>query len=111
MSTDFKARIELRQQQLKSLEESAQGGTETVELDQSKVGRLSRMDAMQMQQMNLESKRRRQRELVALDAALSRIEDQSYGFCVECGEPINPKRLEIDLTTVLCIDCARGRSH
>lgn len=104
--THFKARIESRQQELRSLTASAQSGTETVELDQSKVGRLSRMDAMQIQQMNLESERRRQRELVALNGALTSIEDGSYGDCAECNEPIHPKRLEIDLTAVLCINCA-----
>ncbi len=64
------------------------------------------MDAMQMQQMNLETNRRRQRELVALDAALSRIEEDNYGYCGVCDEEIDPKRLEIDLVAVLCINCA-----
>lgn len=39
--------------------------------------------------------RDRQRKLVAkIDAALSRIEDGSYGFCEDTGEPIGLKRLE-----------------
>lgn len=39
--------------------------------------------------------RDRQRKLIAkIDAALSRIEDGTYGFCEETGEPISLKRLE-----------------
>ena len=39
--------------------------------------------------------RDRQRKLIAkIDAALSRIDDGSYGFCEETGDPISLKRLE-----------------
>src|SRR3712207_4506084 len=39
--------------------------------------------------------RDRQRKLIAkIDAALSRIEDGSYGYCEETGDPISLKRLE-----------------
>jgi DnaK suppressor protein len=39
--------------------------------------------------------RDRQRKLISkIDSALSRIEDGSYGFCEETGEPISLKRLE-----------------
>ena len=77
-----------------------------VELDQSKVGRLSRMDAMQAQAMAQASVERREAMLREIAAALQRIDRGHYGLCRLCDEPINPKRLEIDPTTVLCIDCA-----
>jgi DnaK suppressor protein len=39
--------------------------------------------------------RDRQRKLIAkIDSALSRLEDGSYGFCEDTGEPISLKRLE-----------------
>lgn len=39
--------------------------------------------------------RDRQRKLIAkIDAALSRIEDGTYGYCEETGEPISLRRLE-----------------
>ena len=39
--------------------------------------------------------RDRQRKLIAkIDAAISRIDDGSYGYCEETGEPISLKRLE-----------------
>jgi DnaK suppressor protein len=77
-----------------------------VELDQSKVGRLSRMDAMQAQAMAQASGQRREAMLRNIEAALKRIDDESYGLCLDCGEPINPKRLEFDPTALRCIDCA-----
>ncbi len=105
----FRALIQQRQQEISVLDDSAYPGSATVELDQSKVGRLSRMDALQMQQMSLAAERRRKSERVALDAALQRIECAEYGICVECGVAINPKRLEIDLVAIWCIDCASER--
>lgn len=96
--------------QLKAeLEAVAEAGDESaaiVELDQTKVGRLSRMDAMQAQAMAKASAERREQMLRRIDAALVRVEHDEYGICQECGEPINPKRLEFDPTATLCIDCA-----
>jgi DnaK suppressor protein len=79
---------------------------ETVELDQSRVGRLSRMDALQGQQMALEAKRRRERRLLAVEGALRRIEQDDFGYCYVCGDPIEPKRLESDPTFTRCPECA-----
>ena len=44
-----------------------------VELDQTKVGRLSRMDAMQSQAMAKETQRRRKNDITRIDAAIKRI--------------------------------------
>lgn len=82
-----------------------------VELDQTRVGRLSRMDALQNQAMAQETERRRQHELTQIDAALRRLEDGSYGECLECGEPIAAKRLELDPSAPLCIGCAGKGEH
>jgi DnaK suppressor protein len=86
--------------------ESAEKAGETVELDQARVGRLSRMDAMQAQQMARETERRNRARLILVQQALMRIEQGNYGDCLECGEPINPRRLEADPAARLCIDCA-----
>jgi DnaK suppressor protein len=72
--------LELRKELL-SLAELGDESAAVVELDQSKVGRLSRMDAMQAQAMAQASAERR-------------------------DELINPKRLEFDPTVTLCIECA-----
>ena len=39
-------------------------------------------------------------------AALARIEDGEFGWCVGCGEAIAPKRLENDPAAPNCIGCA-----
>ena len=70
--------------------------TSTVELDQTKVGRLSRMDAIQAQEMAKETERRRLAQIKRVDAALKRIEDDEYGYCMVTGKPIDKKRLELD---------------
>ena len=74
-----------------------------VTLDQQAVGRLSRMDAMQQQSMELAKEERRRIRIASLKAALLRIEDDSYGACLSCGDDISLKRLEIDCAATLCI--------
>jgi DnaK suppressor protein len=81
-----------------------------VELDQQSVGRLSRMDALQVQAMAQKTERRRQTRMAALRAALKRIDDGTFGACLACGEDIAPKRLEFDPASATCIDCAGGGS-
>jgi len=80
-----------------------------VELDQQRQGRLSRMDAMQAQQMSQAIGRRRVAALQRIDAALNRLAEGEFGYCVSCGEPIDVRRLEIDPTTPQCADCASAR--
>lgn len=104
----FTSKLQLLEKEL--LEELAtseqMGANDTVQLDQQSVGRLSRMDAMQGQQMALEQQRRRQRQLVETRAALRRVEEEDYGYCMQCGDAINPKRLDIDPCATKCINCA-----
>lgn len=97
--------VELRAE-LEGVAETGEESAATVELDQSKVGRLSRMDAMQAQAMAQASAGRRQATLRRIEAALVRLSTGDFGNCAECGEAINPRRLEFDPTTVSCIDCA-----
>jgi len=44
-------------------------------------------------------------ELVAIEAALARIKDQTFGLCVDCGEDISTARLDIMPTVVKCKNC------
>lgn len=80
-----------------------------VQLDQQAVGRLSRMDALQNQAMAAAQSRRRQAERQRITAALRRIDEGEYGFCLECGEEIAPDRLAIDPALALCAGCMRGQ--
>lgn len=111
MSTDFDSNAYRNQlltmrAELESLAPTGEESAAVVELDQSKVGRLSRMDAMQAQAMAKASSQRREATLRRIAEALERIDDGNYGLCRECGEPIDPRRLEFDPTVTLCIDCA-----
>lgn len=89
------------------MSESAESGRRPVELDQQSVGRLSRMDAMQVQAMEMEAERRRLERIRRIDATLARIDRGEYGACVRCGADVDPKRLALDPTTPLCAECAR----
>jgi DnaK suppressor protein len=102
----FKSLLLSLQVSLTETAESAEEAGETVELDQARVGRLSRMDAMQAQQMALETERRNRARLILVRQALDRIEKGEYGDCLECGEPIDPRRLEADPAAGRCIGCA-----
>ena len=95
-----------RQAELKALDQEAASWRDTVELDQQSVGRLSRMDAMQQQEMAQAEARRRTSDIARVEIALKRIEQEEFGWCAECGEPIAFLRLEIDPATALCIGCA-----
>jgi len=79
-----------------------------VELDQNRVGRLSRMDAIQGQAMAQASADRQHQLLQKIEAALARLERGAYGRCFECDGFIADKRLEVDLTAEYCIECAQA---
>lgn len=78
-----------------------------VELDQVSVGRLSRMDAIQVQAMAAAAERRRQVRIGAIDAALTRMASGEFGFCVACGDAIGARRLQLDPAAPNCITCAK----
>ena len=100
--------LSLKQALLKA-QETGDQAEQTVELDQTRMGRLSRMDAMQAQAMSKETGRRRRQKLLQIDVALKRIEENDFGYCQDCGEDIAPARLEADPTVLLCISCASAR--
>ena len=95
-----------RQAELKTRDEDGASWRGPVELDQQSVGRLSRMDAMQQQEMAQAEARRRTSDLARIEIALNRVDEGEYGWCAECGETIAYKRLGIDPATHLCISCA-----
>lgn len=99
--------IELRDE-LERLAATGDASAGVVELDQARVGRLSRMDAMQAQAMAQASAQRRQAQLREIAAALVRMENGEFGLCEECAEPISPRRLDVDPTARLCIACANA---
>ena len=108
-TSDIKAARKALERERGEIEEMSAAAAEErrpVELDQQSVGRLSRMDALQVQAMAQAVETRRQGRLQRIEAALGRIEDGEYSYCAECGEEIPPKRLAIEPTMERCVDCA-----
>lgn len=102
----IKSKLLSEREALNAVIATSQQASQPVELDQSRVGRLSRMDAMQAQAMSLETKRRREIQLTRIDSALQRLANDEFGDCVRCGEAIESKRLDFDPSVLLCIECA-----
>lgn len=102
----FKTALLARRAVLQQDVELGEQASATVKLDQTCVGRLSRMDAMQGQSMSQETQRRREQELQQIIAALRRIDEGDYGYCIDCDELIAVARLQVDPSTPRCIACA-----
>ena len=83
----------------------------TVALDQSRVGRVSRADALQQQEMAKASQRRASLRLERVEAALERLREDpdQFGWCPDCEEPIPLRRLEAVPESVLCVPCLQRR--
>ena len=86
---------------LRSTEEAAR----PVELDQTAVGRLSRMDSLQNQELTRTLKEREQARLSLLSDAFERLEAGRYGICTECAEAIDFQRLLVFPETPVCSGC------
>ena len=104
LDTFRRALISLREE-IEQLNTDSKDAAGTVALDQSKVGRLSRMDALQAQQMAQETARRRQIQLQKIDSALRRMDTGEYGYCLICGDEIGTARLDFDPANTRCIGC------
>lgn len=90
--------------ELRALLESFRENAQPVDLDEP-IGRLSRMDAIQQQNMAVANRRSAEQRLTRVEGALRRIDDGEYGDCLECGEPISLPRLEAQPEALLCVDC------
>lgn len=85
---------------------SAKQAAATVDLDQSRVGRLSRMDALQNQAISQSALSMRKQEIQQTKSALLRLDSGDYGLCVICDEVIDPRRLDHNPAAAMCIVCA-----
>lgn len=104
----YRKSLDGRLAELEEAHASTEEDRAPVTLDQTTQGRLSRMDALQVQAMALETDRRREMEIKRVEAALGRMDDDEFGYCISCGDEIEIKRLDNDPATPTCIGCARG---
>ena len=102
----YRARLEALMNEVQLSLQAARGLTTTVELDQSRVGRLSRMDALQQQALGQATLARRAAHAKHIELALARLEQGTYGLCLNCDQPIAIGRLDLDPAVRLCINCA-----
>ncbi len=116
--TDLSKRLRDMRNEIIDTLQSISDAAQPVELDQNKVGRLSRMDAMQSQKMAQASEHRQRENLRLIEYALKRIEQydvaeavtdsglSEYDRCLECDEWIAIERLQAGPMTQFCITCA-----
>ena len=101
----FRKRLEELEREIREDMDANPEDSGVVELDSS-IGRLSRMDALQNQQIALELKRRQENQLLRIENAFKRLAKGQYGLCGKCKKPIEEERLEVFPDTVTCVRCA-----
>ncbi len=102
---ELRSLLEERRNNLKLQLEQSEAATQPVTLDQQSVGRVSRIDAIQQQQMAIAGKTQTAQLLRRIELAMKRIEDDEYGQCMQCGESIPFARLQVQPDASLCLAC------
>ena len=102
---ELKALLQGLKQSLSSHLAQTRTDTRPVTLDQQSVGRVSRIDAIQQQQMAVASHDQASQQLKQVIQALHRIETDEYGFCLTCAEPVLFARLQAQPIAGLCLKC------
>jgi DnaK suppressor protein len=104
----FRAKLNAMQSEIRTISGSAAQDLKPVMLDHTSVGRVSRVDAIQLRQMSQEAARRRQQLLLKVEWALRRIDSGRFGLCFPCEAEIDLRRLNADSTITRCRDCVEG---
>lgn len=107
LKNTFGPLIEAELAELRDLRAASKGDRAPIELDQQSIGRVSRIDSLQVQAMSNAAEARRQMRVRTLEAARARLGSDEYGYCTDCGNFIGAARLKIDPAAIRCIDCAR----
>ena len=103
---DLQDQLEKRRDEILERQDMRTEASRPVELDQAKVGRITRMDSMQQQAMAKATDQRATQELKQIEGALGRIQAGEYGYCIKCGEDISKGRLRVNPSVLTCIACA-----
>lgn len=107
----FEAELLALQKGLQDILQNSQEATATVDLDQSRLGRVSRIDAMQQQAMAKAEQINFEKRLKLIASALSKIaiHDNSFSHCEDCDDAISLARLSIKPESQFCIKCQQYR--
>ena len=106
-----KASLEQLKDNLRDQIEQSWQSTEVVNLDQTLIGRISRADAIQQQNVAISARNSATVRLRKVQLALNTIETNSYGYCRKCDESIGYPRLEAQPEANLCIYCQDEADH
>lgn len=102
---DFRRRLQASKEAADALLESSASGSRPVERSGSAIGRLTRMDAIQVQAMEQMSRRQLEVRRQQVEAALRSFEEGTYGLCRSCKGPIALPRLEALPEAPFCMAC------
>jgi DnaK suppressor protein len=94
----------IRDQLMQAIDDN-QGQVEPVQLDQQSVGRVSRIDAIQQQQMAKALKQQQRQHLQQVIRALNDLDNDDYGYCQHCGHVIAFARLKARPESEMCVKC------
>ncbi len=101
---ELRLKLLILQDELTTLLDVSADSVQPVSLDQP-IGRLSRMDAIQLQHMAQANRRGHEVRLLQVQAALAAIDDGEYGDCKKCEEPIGYARLNVRPEAPFCLAC------
>jgi DnaK suppressor protein len=103
---DLEFRIHAEIEQLLLEMEAGKEGASPPEALDGTIGRLSRQDSLMRQEMAKDAQRRRTLRLHLLQQAAARMDDGTYGICLNCGEDIADERLLETPEAPLCSACS-----
>lgn len=103
----FQKLLQEKQEQLEETLKTLVDSARPVDLN-TPQGRLSRMDAIEKQQMNLHGKKQAEQLVLQIGSALERIKSGDYGICLKCEEEISDKRLRAKPEAPFCLNCQQG---
>jgi len=103
--------LERRTTELEAQLASNAEAAKPVQLDQTAVGRVSRVDALQGQALAKATRHAMQQQLAQCKAALQAVAREEYGLCRSCEEPIGFRRLQARPESPLCLACQRGKEQ
>ena len=107
---EFRQMLLTLQTELKAMVEGRSSGTRPVAPD-SAIGRISRMDAIQIQQMAQANMRKAKQRLEQIEAALNRLKGDDFGECAEGGDDIGYPRLRARPEAPFCVLCQNRREQ
>ena len=106
--SEIKQILENLVEDLKSSIAEVKVSSKPVELDQTAFGRVSRIDAIQQQQLQLASLNRMQQRLRVAEQALDQAGSEEFGICRKCEESIPMERLKARPESQICMSCIRS---